>query len=192
MIFVLDVETNGLSFSDLEITQIAYLKLDKQLNLIGEYNKYFYTENLKDSAEITGLTHRRLASLSEGPLTVEELTRVSEELHHGVIIGQNVVFDVLCLNALTYKNNLGIYPMYILDIINQFSREGTKMPLEWIINNYITEDGKRLLEERFKGEGVSYHNALYDVYSVYALIKYNQDFHKRFKNFLKTLPMKEV
>lgn len=190
MIYVLDLETNGLTLNDIEITQLAYLKIDENFEIVEEFNKYYYVENLKDSANITGLDSRKLAKLSDGEeMTLEEFKAIMEEINHGIIIGQNITYDVLVLDARCLIFGLPIYPKYPLDIINQFSPEDTYMNLKWVVDNFMMPEGRKLIESRFEGEG--YHDALYDVYSVYGVIKHNDKFKMRLKNYLKSVPRRE-
>lgn len=191
MIYILDTETNGLTLYDIEITQLAYLKLDENLEILDEFNKYYYVSNLKDSPDITGLDHATLATLSSGhKLTADEFSDTLEEIKHGVIIGQNINYDIMVLDATSIRYNLPITPKYPLEIINQFSPEDTLMNLKWISEHHMTQEGKDLLKERFK-EKETFHNALYDVYTVYALIKFNKEFRARFKNYMKYVPRRD-
>lgn len=188
MIYIADLESNGLTMSDMEITQVAYLKLEENLEIVEEFNKYYYSSNLKDSAEITKLDYNVLASLSGGESMNEtELSKILNEFRHGVIIGQNITFDIMALDSISIRYGLGITPKYPLDIIHQYSPKGTLMNLDWICNKHMKPEGKALLEERFKNKE-GFHNALYDIYSVYALIKFDEAFKKRLDNYLKSLP----
>lgn len=191
MIYVLDLETNGLTMADIEVTQVAYLKLDEKLNIEKEFNKYYYTNNLKDSAGITGLDHSTLASLSNGErMTAEEFSSIVEEIKHGVIIGQNINYDIMAIDSLCIKYGLPVVAKYPLDIINQFSPEDTLMNLKWITEKNLTESGRNLINDRFKNKE-KYHDALYDVYTVYALIKDNEKFLGRLKNYMKYVPRRD-
>ena len=192
MIYILDLETNGLVLNDVSVTQVAYLKLDPYLNVEEEYNRYFYTNNLKRSADITGLTPTRLANLSGGQeLPPEILSELMKEIEHGIIIGQNIYYDLMVLDALTMRNGMHVIPKYPLDISAQYSPEDSIMNLEWIVNNHMDSEGAKILENRFKGQDSQYHDALYDIYSVYAVIKNDPDFKGRLRNYLKTVPRKE-
>jgi hypothetical protein len=173
--------------SDIEVSQLAYLKVDENLEIIEEVCEYYYCNDLKDSEEITGLGYSKLASLSEGRrFDKDRLKILLDEIENGVIIGQNINYDIIVLDALSYMGDLRIVPKYPLDIINQFSPKQGYAKLSWICNNLMTEEGKEILRGRFKKE--KFHDALYDVYSVYALIKDNEVFRKRLKKYLRTVP----
>ena len=188
MIYILDFETNGLTLGDVEITQASYLRIDENFNITKEYNKYFYTDNLKSSAKITGLTHSKLANLSGGvEFTRKDLLDILEELTHGIIIGQNIDYDIAVLDATCLRHELRVLPKYPLDVSSQYSPEGTYMNLKWIVDHHITDKEREALNARFEGDSL-YHNSLYDVYSLYHVIKADPDFKKRLNHYLKTVP----
>lgn len=184
---ILDFETNGLTMNDIEITQMAYLRVDEYMNIEEKVNRYYTVDNIKDSDQITGLTKQKLVNLSKGKrFDMKELARVQTELKHEIIIGQNISYDLMVLDAISLRMGSWIIPKYPMDIINLFSPTGTLATLDWIVKNNITGEGMELLEREFAGE--TYHDAMYDVYSVYAVIRDNKKFKRNLHNYLKTVP----
>ena len=184
---ILDFETNGLTMHDVEITQMAYLEIDEKFNIKREVNQYFMVNDVKTSDKITGLTRQKLANLSDGKrFEISDLVKLQTDLKHQIIIGQNISYDLMVLDSVSLRHGSQIIPKYPMDIINLFSPSGTLATLDWIIKTHITEKGKELLKDKFKEE--SYHDALYDVYSVYAVLHDNVDFKRNLQTYLKTVP----
>lgn len=188
LIYILDVETNGLTMSDVDITQVAYLKVDKNLNILEEHSKYYYSDNLKDSAKITGLTANKLANLSNGEkFELDQYIELMEEINHGIIIGHNVTFDRMALDSVCYRLGEVFPSLYTLDSMPNVSEGGRYRSLEWAVNNMLDENAIKRLTDRF-GEH-QFHDALYDVHSLREVLLSDLGLtNKRLNIFMKTVP----
>lgn len=188
--YILDFETNGLAFHDMEITQASILTVNKSsMTIEGKYNKYFLVNNLKDSAKITGLDEDTLTEKANHRFGQDDLKEIANITEHGIIVGQNINFDLMVYDTMCIKFGLPIIPKYPLDIIEQFAVNGIYVSL-----NYTAK--KNLTEEQFKNidlitGGKDFHDALYDVATVYELIRNNQEFKNRLKCYVHTLPIPE-
>ena len=186
-IAILDFETNGLSFHDIEVTQASILKVNVNNYRITEvYNKYFKANNLKDSAKITGITEEFLNENAEDYFKVDDYNEISNLLNGAVVVGQNVYYDLMVIDVMSVKNQLPIYPKYPLDLTEQFAINGKYVSLEYTTKRYLSEQDFEDIKEKTGGK--EFHDALYDVYAVYYLIKNNQQFKHRLNKYLDTLP----
>lgn len=187
-ILILDFETNGLSFHDLEVTQASILRVNALNFGIKEvYNKYFKVNNLKGSDKITGITQEFLDANAEDFFSDKDYNDIRELLSNQIIVGQNVYYDLMVIDLLSIKHKLPIYPKYPLDLTEQFAINGQYVSLEYTTKRLLTEDDFKAIEEKTHGKG--FHDALYDVYAVYYLIRNNALFKHRLNNYLNTLPM---
>ena len=188
--FILDFETNGLSFHDMEIIQCAILVVNEYMKIEDVFNKYYLAHNLKNSAEITGLTHEFLSKKSNDYFGKEDLTEIINITEQGVIVGQNINFDLMVYDVMCLKHHIPIVPKYPLDIIEQFAVNGQYVSLEYTAKQNLSQEQFKNIENISGNTG--FHDALYDVATVYELIRKNPQFKSRLNNYMYSLPVPEV
>ena len=187
-ILILDFETNGLTFHDLEVTQASILRVNAvNFGIMGVYNKYFKVNNLKDSDKITGITKEFLDANAEDFFRDKDYNDIRELLQNQIVVGQNVYYDLMVVDLLSIRHKLPIYSKFPLDLTEQFAVNGQYVSLEYTTKRLLTEEDFKAIEEKTGGK--AFHDALYDVYAVYYLIKNNAQFKQRLNNYLNTLPM---
>lgn len=190
---IFDLETNGLTLNDVEITQCSVLTVCAWSHEILEAkNKYYKVKNLKDSSKITGITEEFLEQHADGKFDDNELVKLLDDFEMSILVGYNVYYDIMVLDALSIIRQIPIKLKFPLDLTEQFMKNGFVVPLTYTLEHELDEEDMEEIHSNIKKhfgyEGLNSHNAVFDVMAMYQLIKNDETFKGRLKSMIRTLP----
>lgn len=193
---IFDTETTSLNSKSGQIAQLSYIKINENNNVEFAKNFYFTVDHIEPGAsKVNGLTEELLKKLSNNK-TFEDF---SDEIYKDFsdetkIIAHNIEFDMKFLleELKRLDKDIDIFNekeyictmQHYTNILNiEHSYYGVKFPKLDEVVSYLKikhEDISTETNKIFGSEGVTYHDARFDVISTLNIYKYI-DFN--FKNY---------
>ena len=180
----LDTETSG--FKPGQICQLSYIIFDEDFKILKTFNQYFVVESVDEGASnVHGLTVEKLEKLSNGKIFKDIFAEfLSDIIEMDRIFIHNSPFDIGFINA--ELSRLGIafdfakafctmrYHVNICKLPGK-GRDGEdyKWPkLSEVLEHYNIQDVTvKSCEEIYQCEEISFHDARFDVVSLYEICK---------------------
>ena len=179
---VLDTETSG--FKPGQICQLSYIIFDENFTILKTFNQYFDVESVHEGASnVHGLTVDKLKILSDGKIFKDVFAEfLSDIIEMDCIFIHNSPFDIDFINAelsrigITFDFKKAFCTMkYHVNICKLPGRgrdgEAYKWPkLSEVIEYYnISIDVIKSCENIFQCKEISFHDARFDVVSLYRI-----------------------
>lgn len=192
---IFDTETTSLNSKSGQIAQLSYIKIDENNNVEFAKNFYFTVDFIEPGAsEVNGLTEELLKKIS-GNKTFEDFSNEIYEdfISETKLVAHNIQFDMEFLleefkrvdkdiNIFKEKEYFCTMEHYTNILNIKHSYYGIKYPKLKEVVSYLRIKYDDIADETnkvFKTEGVTYHDARFDVVTTLMIYEYrNSDFTK--------------
>ena len=204
---IFDTETTSLNPEYGQIAQLSYVKIDENNNVEFAKNYYFTVDHIEPGAsETNGLTEELLKKFSDN----KTFKDFSEEIYKDFseetkLVAHNIEFDVgfLLEELKRLGKDINVFDekeyfctmQYYTDILNiEHSYYGVKFPRLDEVVSYLRikyDDISAETNKIFGSEGVTYHDARFDVVSTLSIYRYINSNFKIYDNMGKIINLSE-
>ena len=204
---IFDTETTSLNPEYGQIAQLSYVKIDENNNVEFAKNFYFTVDHIEPGAsEINGLTKELLEKFSDNKTFKDFSGEIYEDFSSETkIIAHNIEFDVgfLLEELKRLGKDINVFDekeyfctmQYYTDILNiEHSYYGVKFPRLDEVVSYLKikhDDISAETNKIFGSEGVTYHDARFDVISTLNIYKYINFNFRKYDNMKKMIAVSE-
>lgn len=204
---IFDTETTSLNPEYGQIAQLSYVKIDENNNVEFAKNFYFTVDHIEPGAsEINGLTKELLEKFSDNKTFKDFSGEIYEDFSSETkIIAHNIEFDMKFLleEFKRLDKDTDIFDgkeyfctmQYYTNILNiEHSYYGVKFPRLDEVVSYLKIKHDDIYAETnkiFGSEGVTYHDARFDVISTLNIYKYINFNFRKYDNMKKMIAVSE-